>query len=138
MSLDGFIPCAVRRLSGMAVELYSGIVLPRLGLNLCEGKAACLADKQHGTLDRIACASITIVRPNGGNVNDHPLTDRISRRFLIHGYASILSHEILDMKSPRKNALSRALGYPKSLKMGAEVARKIPKSNVICLLIGAK
>ena len=86
MSLDGFIPCAVRRLSGMAVELYSGIVLPRLGLNLCEGKAACLADKQHGTLDRIACASITIVRPNGGNVNDHPLTDRISRRFLIHGY----------------------------------------------------
>lgn len=53
MSLDGFIPCAVRRLSGMAVELYGGIVLPRLGLNLCEGKAACLADKQHGTLDRI-------------------------------------------------------------------------------------
>ena len=45
MSLDGFIPCAVRRLSGMAVELYSGIVLPRLGLDLREGKAARLADE---------------------------------------------------------------------------------------------
>ena len=92
MSLDRFIPCAVRRLSGMAVELYSGIVLPRLGLDLREGKATRLADKQHGALDRIACASITIVRPNGGNVNDHPPTDRISIRFLFQEYTSILSH----------------------------------------------
>lgn len=138
MSLDGFIPCAVRWLPCAAVDWNRSIILPRFGFDLHKGKSTRLTDEQDGALGRIPCASITIVRPNGGNVNDHPLTDRISRRFLIHGYASILSHEILDMKSPRKITLSRALRYPKSLKMGARVARMSPKSNVIRLLIGAK